>query len=106
MASLSSTLDGCVVEDLPVAMEYMKRACQLGSGFGCYMLAGVYMKGVDGIVDQDLSAALKYDFQACQLNFPLACANLNGALTDDGVLWRAAHVKSLYGSQTPQTFIR
>lgn len=93
-----------------MAVDFLERACQLGSGFGCYMLAGVYMKGVDGIVDQNLSAALKYDFQACQLNFPLACANLNGTQADDpasnGILWRAAHVKSLYGSQTPQTFIR
>ncbi|KZS05923.1 Cytochrome c oxidase assembly factor 7 [Daphnia magna] len=107
MAKLSDPQDdGCVGQDFPQAVGYLKRACQLGSGFACYLLAGVYITGIPGLVDRDLSLAFKYDFEACkQLDFPLACANLNGALSNAGatpapsigVLWRIAHFKSLYG---------
>ena len=107
LANLSNqTEDGCIREDIPLAVSYLEKACKLGSGFSCYMLAGVYISGAPGVVERDVSAALKYDFEACKLNFPLACANLNGALASgspsSGALWRAAHIKSFYGAEYPK----
>lgn len=113
MSKLSDNLEeGCVGQDFPLAVDYLKKACQLGSGFACYLLAGVYISGIPGIVDRDVSLAFKYDFEACkQLDFPLACANLDGTLSTAGVmpapsiglLWRIAHFKSLYGASPSES---
>lgn len=82
LANLSDNLDeGCVGKDLSLAFQYVQRSCQLGSGFACHLLAGVYVTGIPGIVERDLSAAFRHDFEACkQLNFPPACASLRATL--------------------------
>ena len=71
LANLSDDLDkGCVGKNPSLAIDNLKRSCQLGSGMACQLLSQLFLIGFPGFVDKDLSACLKYHFEANgQLNF-------------------------------------
>jgi cytochrome c oxidase assembly factor 7 len=65
MANFSDDLDkGCVGKDRSLAIDNLKRSCQLGSGIACQFLAFFSMAGIPSFVEKDLSAALKLHFEA------------------------------------------
>lgn len=108
MANLSDGFEGCVRQDLTLAVHYLKQGCQLGSGLSCYLLAGVFNSKTDGGQYNNPLAVLKYDFEACQLNFRLACANLKDIQSSESTwsmdaLERASHVKNVYGIKSKVT---
>ena len=71
LANLSDDLDkGCVGKNPSLAIDNLKRSCQLGSGMACQLLSQLFLIGFPGFVDKHLSACLKYHFEANgQLNF-------------------------------------
>ena len=71
LANFSDDLDkGCVGKNPSLAIDNLKRSCQLGSGMACQLLSQLFLIGFPGFVDKDLSACLKYHFEANgQLNF-------------------------------------
>ena len=65
LAHFSNDLDiGCVGNNPSLAIDNLKRSCQLGSGMACQLLAHFSSVGIPGVVEKDFSAALKYDFDA------------------------------------------
>nr|CAH0099628.1 unnamed protein product [Daphnia galeata] len=65
LANFSDDLDkGCVGKNPSLAINNLKRSCQLGSGMACQLLAHFSDIGIPGVVEKDFSASLKYDFEA------------------------------------------
>lgn len=85
-----STADDCLQKaggpiqkhDFAAAVPYLRRACDLGSAWGCAGLAQRYERG-EGI-GQDVATAVVHYVKACDLGANNACYNLAG------IRWRGA----------------
>ena len=78
------------------ALQYNKKACDLGNGESCVLVGHTYYEGKG--VKKDLKTAIKFFAKSCELESGLGCAAL-GALYHDGkgVKQNLSKAKELYG---------
>ncbi|WP_233758693.1 sel1 repeat family protein [Helicobacter acinonychis] len=64
------------------AKKFIKKACELNSGRGCYFLASYFYDsdGMYGTAKKDLEKATQYYVKACELNDLFGCLALSSRL--------------------------
>lgn len=78
------------------ALQYWKKACDLGSGNSCTFVSSAYYRG-EG-VKKDLKSAIKFIAKACELKSGIGCAGLGVMYHNgEGVKQNLSKAKELYG---------
>lgn len=83
---ISKNKPKAVERDVPKAVKFLTKSCDLDSGTACFYLSGMYISGVskslerdekEYVIPKDMEKAFMYAQKACELKNMYACANLS-----------------------------
>lgn len=78
------------------ALQYWKKACDLGNGGGCFLTGGAYYNGKG--VKKDLKTAIKFFAKSCELEYGGGCDMLGASYYYGvGIKQNLSNAKELFG---------
>ena len=86
-----------IIHEYELALEYNKKACELGSGVACANAASIYWNGY-GEHKQNKEKTFEYNLKGCELDNAYACTAI-AISYDEGWLAKPDYTKALHYCQ-------